>query len=218
MIGLYQNNFLQFNIENLYLVILGLCTIEILIINQFLNKNINFEYFFYSAIIFCVLSSTYFFLSSFVNHESYSLHDILNVKLRAYYDSNIEKNIFLAIAPRSTGISRSFGLVNIFIIVYLIFRKKKNNYLFYFISIIYTSLIWLLQSRGSILIFFTTSTLIIYLAKKIYLKKKILIMFCLLFLPIILSEGILILGKKFSNKNSYEMIFGKYTIFTNRIL
>lgn len=218
MIGLYQNNFLQFNIENLYLVILGLCTIEILIINQFLNKNINFEYFFYSAIIFCVLSSTYFFLSSFVNHESFSLHNIPNVKLRAYYDSNIEKNIFLTISPRSTGISRSFGLVNICIIVYLIFRKKKNNYLFYFISIIYTSLIWLLQSRGSILIFFTTSTLIIYLAKKIYLKKKILIMFCLLFLPIILSEGILILGEKFSNKNSNEMIFGKYTIFANRIL
>jgi O-antigen ligase len=138
--------------------------------------------------------------------------------LRAYYDSNIEKNIFLTISPRSTGISRSFGLVNICIIVYLIFRKKKNNYLFYFISIIYTSLIWLLQSRGSILIFFTTSTLIIYLAKKIYLKKKILIMFCLLFLPIILSEGILILGKKFSNKNSNEMIFGKYTIFANRII
>ena len=48
IIGLYQNSLVQFNIENLYLIILGFCTIEILIINQFLNKNINLEYLLYS--------------------------------------------------------------------------------------------------------------------------------------------------------------------------
>jgi hypothetical protein len=122
--------------------------------------------------------------------------------MREYYDSNLDYQNFLeTIIPRSTGISRSFGLINICIIVYLIFKKKRNNYLFYFISIIYTSLIWLLQSRGSILIFFTTTILIIYLINKIYLKKKILIIFCLLFLPIILSEAIFYLAKKSSNSN-----------------
>jgi hypothetical protein len=202
IIGLYQNSLSQFNIENLYLIILGFCTIEILIINQFLNKNINLKYFIYSAIILCFLSSSYFFFSNFLNHSYYSLQDIFYVKIRGYYDINLDKKFFLeTIVPRSTGISRTFGLINIFIIVYLIFIKKKNNYLFYFISFIYTSLIWLLQSRGSILIFFTTTILIIYLAKKIYLKKKILIIFFLLFLPIILSEAILILGKNFSNSN-----------------
>jgi O-antigen ligase len=220
MIGLYQNSFSQFNIENLYLLILGFCTIEILIINQFLNKNINLDYFLYSAIIICVLSSTYFFFLSFANQEVYSLLDILNVKMRAYYDINVEKNNFLeTIIPRSTGISRSFGLINICIIVYLIFKKKNNNYLFYFISIIYTSLIWSLQSRGSILIFFTTTILIIYLAKKIHLKKKILIIFFLLFLPIVLSETILISGKKFIlDKHSNNFIWAKNIISTNRIL
>jgi hypothetical protein len=208
IIGLYQNSLSQFNIENLYLIILGFCTIEILIINQFLNKNINLKYFLYSAIILCFLSSSYFFFSNFLNNPYYSLQDIFYVKIRGYYDINLDKNFFLkTIVPRSTGISRTFGLINIFIIVYLIFIKKKNNYLFYFISFIYTSLIWLLQSRGSILIFFTTTILIIYLAKKIYLKKKILIIFFLLFLPIILSEAILILGKNFSNSNF--VILGK---------
>jgi hypothetical protein len=206
IIGLYQNSLLQFNIENLYLVILGFCTIEILIINQFLNKNINLEYLLYSALILCFLSSSYFFFSNFIDHTYYSLHDIFRVKIRSYHDINLDKKFFLeSTIPRSTGISRTFGLINIFIFVYLVFVNKKNNYLLYFISIIYTSLIWLLQSRGSILIFLTIIILIIYLSKKINLKKKILIVFCLLFLPIILSETIFVLGKNFNsitiNKN-----------------
>jgi hypothetical protein len=202
IIGLYQNSFSEFNIENLYLIILGFCTIEILIINQFLNKNINLEYLLYSAVILCVLSSSYFFFSNFINHPYYSLHDIFGVKIRGYYDINLDKKFFLEnIIPRSTGISRTFGLINIFIFIYLIFVKNKKNYLLYFISIIYTSLIWLLQSRGSILIFFTTTILIIYLAKKIYLKKKILLVLILLFLPIVLSEAFLLLGKNFTNSN-----------------
>lgn len=127
IIGLYQNSLSQFNIENLYLIILGFCTIEILIINQFLNKNINLKYFIYSAIILCFLSSSYFFFSNFLNHSYYSLQDIFYVKIRGYYDINLDKKFFLeTIVPRSTGISRTFGLINIFIIVYLIFIKKKK--------------------------------------------------------------------------------------------
>jgi len=205
IIGLYQNSFSQFNIENLYLLILGFCTIEILIINQFLKKNINLEYLLYSALILCVLSSSYFFFSNFINHPYYSFYDIFGVKIRGYYDIILDKKFFLEnIIPRSTGISRTFGLINIFIFVYLIFVKKKNNYLFYFISIIYTSLIWLLQSRGSILIFFTTTVLIIYSAKNINFKKKLRVAFFLLFLPVISSETILLLGKLAFNTNSYS--------------
>jgi len=202
IIGLYLNSFVQFNIENLHLIILGFCTIEILIINQFLNKNINLKYLLYSGLILCVLSSSYFFFSNFINHQYYSFLDIFSIYLRGYYDINLDKKFFLEnIIPRSTGISRTFGLINIFIFVYLIFVKKKNNYLFFFASIIFTSLIWLLQSRGSILIFFTTTILIIYLAKNINLKKKLQIAFFLLFLPVILLETILLVGKNFIKSN-----------------
>jgi O-antigen ligase len=135
------------------------------------------------------------------------LHDIFTVRIRGYYDINLDKNFFLEnVVPRSTGISRTFGLINISIFVYLFFVKKNNNYLLYFVSIIYTSLIWLLQSRGSIVIFFTTTILIIFLAKKIYLKKKIFMILYLLFLPIILSETILLLGKNFKNSNSISSL------------
>ena len=228
IIGLYQNSFSQFNIENLYLIILGFCTIEILIINQFLNKNINLEYLLYTALTFCILYSSYFFFSNFINHNYYSLHDIFTVRIRGYYDINLDKKFFLEnVVPRSTGISRTFGLINISIFVYLFFVKKNNNYLLYFVSIIYTSLIWLLQSRGSIVIFFTTTILIIFLAKKIYLKKKIFMILYLLFLPIILSETILLLGKNFKNSNpvvsldkNFNLTLGNYLrkeLINNRV-
>jgi O-antigen ligase len=147
------------------------------------------------------------------------LHDIFGVKIRGYYDINLDKKFFLEnIIPRSTGISRTFGLINIFIFIYLIFVTKKKNYLFYFISIIYTSLIWLLQSRGSILIFFTTTILIIFLAKKIYLKKKILIILWLLILPVVLSETILLLGKNFTNSNPTFLSLNKNLNLKNELL
>jgi hypothetical protein len=173
IIGLYQNSLAEFNIQNLYLVILALCTIKILIICQFLNDHRNLEYLLYFALFFCILSSTFFFFFNFIDHQYYTLKDIFEIKIRAYLDRNVNAKLFLEnTIPRSTGISRLFGLINIFIFLYLIFTKKKNNYLIYFISIIYTSLIWNSDSRGSILLFFITTILVVYLAKNVSLKKK----------------------------------------------
>lgn len=198
IIGLYQNSSSKFNIENLYLVILAFCAIEILIISQLLNKKKNLEYLLYTALIVCFVSSLFFFFFNFINHQHYSINDIFKIRVRGYVDANINTKFFLEnFIPRSTGISRTFGLINIFIFIYLIFLKKKNNFLLYFISIIYTSLIWLLDSRGSILIFFTTIILIIYLTKIISFKKKIFLLFYLFLLPIIFVEIFLILGAKF---------------------
>jgi len=206
IIGLYQNSLSEFNIQNLYLVILAFCTIKILIINQFLNDQKNLEYLIYSALTFCILSSTFFFILHFIDHQYYNIQDIFEIKIRGYFDINLSKKFFLEnIIPRSTGISRTFGLINIFIFIYLVFNKKKNNYLLYFTSIIYTFLIWNSNSRGSSLIFFTTTILIIYLAKKVSLKKKMIMSFCLLFLPIILSETISILGKNFTTSKSTNL-------------
>jgi O-antigen ligase len=206
IIGLYQNSLAEFNIQNLYLVILALCTIKILIICQFLNDHRNLEYLLYFALFFCILSSTFFFFFNFIDHQYYTLKDIFEIKIRAYLDRNVNAKLFLEnTIPRSTGISRLFGLINIFIFLYLIFTKKKNNYLIYFISIIYTSLIWNSDSRGSILLFFITTILVVYLAKNVSLKKKILIAFFLLFLPIILSETISLLGKNFITSKSFSI-------------
>ena len=220
IIGLYQNSESKFNIENLYLVILAFCAIEILIISQLLNNKKNLEYLLYTALIVCFVSSLYFFFFNFINHQLYSFNDIIEIRLRGYFDANLNAKFFLEnVIPRSTGISRTFGLINIFIFIYLIFFNKKNNFLLYFISIIYTSLIWLLDSRGSILIFFTTIILIIYLTKIISFKRKIFLIFYLFILPIILVEIFLISGENFKantvmikDKETESSLFSNYKI------
>lgn len=216
VLGLLQNNSLQFNIENLYLVIVSICAIEILIINQFLNTDKNLQYLLFSGIIICIISSSYFFFSSFINHPFYFLQEFFNVKLRGYYDMQLDKVFFLekTVLPRSTGVARTFGLINIFIILYLIFINKKKSLFIYLISICYTSLVWLFQSRGSFLIFFLITILIIYLTKKLNLKRKIYAIFYLIIFPIILTESLMFLGKKLISKNYFDSNI-KYEILKN---
>ena len=221
IIGLYQNKSLEFNIENLYLAILGICSLEILIINQFLNTNKNLQYLFYSALILCLFSSLFFFFSNIINNAYYQFQDIFNIRMRGYYDINLDKNFFLQnVTPRSTGISRSFGLINILIIIYLIFSCKKNKFLITLISGIFTFLIWSLESRGSFFIFFFSVIIIITLSKKLNLKKKLFISIYLLLLPLILYETIMFLGKEKLNtqsNNTHQILENNIKTLENNI-
>ena len=200
LIGLLQNEYSTFNLESLYLIILGVGALEIFIINRFFD-NKNLKYLLYLSILICFLSSTLTFSILSIKNDYYSFLDVININLRAIHDVNLNKKFFLnTIYPRSTGISRTFGLINIFIVIYFLYfiKKKIIKYLFFLCSFIYTSLIWLMQSRGSLLIFFTTISLIIFFLKK-NIKEKILLIFILFFLPIIFSEVIIISARNFNN-------------------
>lgn len=203
LIGLYQNKAVVFNLENLYLIILGFGVLEIFIINQFFD-NKNLQYLLYISIAICFLSSALSFALLAIKNDYYSFLDIININLRTIYDVNIENKFFLNTAhPRSTGISRTFGLINICIILYLLFlvKKKIAQYLLHFSSFIYTSLIWLLQSRGSLLIFFSTISLIIFSLKK-KVKEKIFLILVLFFLPIMFSEVSIFIASNLNNTNT----------------
>jgi O-antigen ligase len=193
---LYQNNLTTFNLDNLYLIVFGFGAMQIFIINQLFdnNNNNNVKYLLYASLMICFIASNvnFFFFIKYTNYDLFI--DFFNKKdFRNFYDSILGVKFFLnENIPRSTGISRTFGLINIAIIIYLLFviKKKTVKYLFYSISFIYTSLIWLLQSRGSILIFFITIAVIIFILKKINIKKKIYLFFFLFLLPIFSVEMI----------------------------
>jgi hypothetical protein len=207
LIGLYQNKFIVFNLENLYLIILGFGVLEIFTIDQFFN-NKNLKYLLYISIAICFFSSALVFALLAIKNDVYSFLDIININLRTIYDVNLEKKFFLNTTyPRSTGISRTFGLINIFIIIcfLLIIKKKIMRYLLYFASFIYTSLIWLMQSRGSLLIFFSTISIIIFSLKK-RVKEKIFLITVLFFLPIIFSEVTIFIASNFNNRNTNSNI------------
>jgi O-antigen ligase len=203
VIGLYQNEFLKFNLENLYLVILGLGVLAIFIINKFFD-NRNYDKLLHVSIVICFLSSTIIFFLLGIKNNFYTFLDIIYINLRAIYDINLDNKFLLNTwYPRSTGISRTFALINVFIIIYLLFfiKKKTIKYLFYFISFIYTSLIWFLQSRGSLLIFFVTISMIIFFMKN-KIKYKIFLFFLIIFLPIILSQSVVSIASNFNKKKA----------------
>ena len=203
LIGLLQNEYAAFNLENLYLIVLGAGALEIFIIYKFFD-NKNLKFLLHLSILICFLYSTLTFSILAIKNDYYSFLDVINVNLRAIHDVNLDKKFLLNTTyPRSTGISRTFGLINIFIVIYFLFfiKKKIIKYLFYFSSFVYTSLIWLLQSRGSLLILFTTISLIIFLLKK-KIKEKIFLIFILLFLPIICSELIILGASNLNNLNT----------------
>lgn len=203
VIGLYQNEFLKFNLENLYLVILGFGVLAIFIINKFFD-NRNYDNLLHVSIVICFLSSTIIFFLLGIKNNFYNFLDIIYVNLRAIYDINLDNKFLLNTwYPRSSGISRTFALINIFIIIYLLFfiKKKKTKYFLYFISFIYTSLIWFLQSRGSLLIFFVTISMIIFFMKN-KIKYKIFLFFLIFFLPIILSQTVVSIASNFNKKKT----------------
>ena len=203
LIGLQQNEYSKFSLENLYLIVLGVGALEIFIIYQFFD-NKNFKYLLYLSILICFLSSTLTFSILSIKNDYYSFLDVININLRAIHDINLDKKFFLnTIYPRSTGISRTFGLINIFIVIYFLFfiKKKIIKYLFYLSSFVYTSLIWLMQSRGSLLIFFASISLTIFFLKK-NIKEKILLIFILFFFPIICSEVTILAARNLNNTNT----------------
>jgi hypothetical protein len=187
LIGLYNNDLMLFNLQNLYLIILGLGAIELFIIKEIFNIKIDLKQILNISVLICFLSSSFFFIYLII--DNYNLN---HINLKSVVNVGIEKKLFLSnYFPRNTGVSRTFGIINIFIVIYFLFttRKRIAKFLLYVASFFYTCLIWLLQSRGSILCAYFTILIIIFFFKKINLKKKILLTFFFIFMPIIFSES-----------------------------
>jgi hypothetical protein len=222
LIGLYQNN-LIFNLQNLYLIILGFGSLQLFTINTTLNNDNHLKHLLYASIVIFFLSSgiLFYFL---ICENYYAYKDIIFTDLRSFTDNRLGDNYFLNNSyPRSTGISRSFVVINIFITIFILFfinGKWKSKFLFYIASFLFSLLISLLQSRGSALMFFLTFAAILYFAKKIDLKKKISLLFLIIFLPFLISKIIsftfynLNISDKFENYNT-NVIFNNSNLNNN---
>jgi hypothetical protein len=97
------------------------------------------------------------------------------------------------ILPRTTGLSRSLAIINIFLIIIFLYYIKKNLLkIITLISIVALSIIiWGIQARGSILIFAIVTTTIIFFIKKINLKNKIFYLFIFFAVPVVLYQCVI---------------------------
>ena len=180
LVGLYQNDELKFNLENTYLLILGLGVLQIILIIKLLKLEKKLKYLFYiSIIIICIAALLLFFLK---------MKDFdINANLYLYYYISTDSKFLDQEYPRITGLSRMFALINLYLIIIFFFIKKNIFYsaLTFFLIYVLSLLIWGMQSRGTILCFFACILIIIFFLKKINFYYKFLIFFFFIAFPII---------------------------------
>jgi hypothetical protein len=193
----------NFNIDNIYLVILALGTISLFILCDYYKLDYLYKYFFFLSL-----------LSLFIAFNLSLLPKLTDVIHLNFYDAFNEKssNILDQSSIRITGLSRILAIINLFIILYLYNLKKFYLKRLLELLIIISSLLLLfMQSRGTLVCYFSSIACIIFFIanKKKYYKIKNILIFIII--PIILYFSI--------NHYLYENIRKKEEIKTySRIL
>lgn len=183
-IGLYFNTKLNFfDLDNSYLVILGIGSMQIFVLLNIFNKNKNLNLFLLSGIFLIATATLILFVSVLNNNNSNDL-------LYLYYFIDLDQKLFEQIFPRVTGLARMIALINLAILIsFLFIEKKRTIQIFeFFFVIIQSTLIWSFQSRGAMLCFYTCVIILIFFYKKYNFRKKILAIFFIIFFPIIIFE------------------------------
>jgi hypothetical protein len=174
LIGLYLNDERDFNIENTYLIILAFGVICLFILCDYHELNNLYKYFFAITLISL--------LAAFNLSIWQKMHEINNLN---FYEAFNEKsvNILKQANIRITGLSRMLAIINLFIILYLFSLKNFYVKIILKLFIIFTtSLLLFMQSRGTLICYFTSLTFIIFffLDKKIKNKIKNILLFIII--------------------------------------
>ena len=200
IIGLYENSYKEFNLNNLYLTLLSIGTLNIFILVNLLELEKILKYLLYISILIVFLFFSVVILSKMNNL-------LFNVHTSDLYSFIHPNEIILGHEyPRITGLSRMLAVVNIALII--CFNPKKNflSLLLFTIILVFSTLIWGMQSRGTIICFFVSLIIIIFFLKNLKFYKALIFFFILTAIPIIIFESIRIplLKKKEINYNNYK--------------
>jgi O-antigen ligase len=173
IIGFYQNKHLHVDLNNLYIITLCLGSLTIFALTFFLNLEKLLRYYLFIALILIVIITIISFSSRItqINFENLNLYKSFN---------DFSENFIGEPNQRILGLSRMLALINLAVIVLVISRKKINKVAAIIFIIISTLLIFIMQSRGTIICFFLSSLfLYIFLVKYLDYKK---ILYSILFL------------------------------------
>lgn len=184
LMGLINTEGRSFNFDNIYLALFGLGTVSTLIIfdNNYNKKIVSI--FIYSSLIILFIAYLFTFLS--IDTEII-LKSLMNTNL--YIAFHPEEKIFYQSSPRITGLTRALGLISISLISILLTSKNKSiNIFIYLIIIFFSIIIWIGQSRGSLLCYYFTSLILIFLLNNLDFKKKIFLFISITFFSAFISQ------------------------------
>lgn len=189
-IGLVFNDERIIELNSTYLLLYSLGTISMLMIIEIEKLYKLLPYFFYISISILIIASLVVLILS---------NESIAILFRGdFYRLILADETFLNhSAPKITGITRSFGIISLWLII-MFSLKKRNNFIspLIFIIIIVLSIgIWLSQSRGSILCYYISAIFFLIFLNKFNKYKKLLIILSITFFSIFLSHIIVTLIK-----------------------
>ena len=184
VIGLINNELREFNIDNTYLIIFSLGAISSLIIlfNEKNNEYINFIFLISVVLLTLVFLIIFFSLNNFfetaINQGS------------LYYLYHPHFTFMDQSLPRVTGATRSFAITALALLLIFFIPKKYKiiNITIFFFFIIYSIIIWIGQSRGSLLCYYLTSLVLILFLNNLSITKKLSLYLSITILSIFLSD------------------------------
>jgi hypothetical protein len=170
LIGLYLNRLREFDISNVYLIILSLGVICLFaLINHYKLKEI-YKYLFTFLILFLIGALTISIFSKLKDLNFLNFYEAFNER---------SSNILLQANIRITGLSRMLALINLLLFFYFFslknsfFKKLIGTFIFF-----NTIILLFMQSRGTLLCYFASIFfIIIFLILLIKLLKSKLFLF-----------------------------------------
>lgn len=181
-----------FDLENTHLIIFALGILSSLILlDNYKSKRISYTLLcitlliFTAGYIFIITNSPEFLILAI---QDGSLHNLFN----------INKEFFEQSGPRITGATRMIAIFTLFCLTIILVEKKnyKINYLIYILILLLSLFIWLGQSRGSLLCYYTTLFLTILFLNNLSLLKKLILIVSIPVLSILISNVLLENSKK----------------------
>lgn len=172
-ISIIFNDYRNFNLDNIYLVILSYGTIFLffLIIS---DKEKNSKYFLKINIFFLCLVCFVILTPK--------LNDIILNEFNFYLSfAELDGNILKQVNPRITGLSRSFAILSLFVLAF--YFTSKNKYyklLIFIIFLIFNFFIIAMESRGTLMCFFLSTFFMIVFLNSSEINVKILLIITLI--------------------------------------
>ena len=181
LIGLIANTERNLGLNNIYLPILGISTVILFYSCEIINLNL-IKYLFWISLFFLFLILIIIIFPK--------ISEIKNLDFSTLF-SERELNIIKTVNPRITGLSRSLAIINLFMIL-IIFNMRNiytKNFLLLCITINSVIIIFM-QSRGTLLCFYTSLVFLILYLSKDKINDKIKKIIVLIFVPFFLYFSI----------------------------
>ncbi len=184
--GLILNEDRSFDLNNTYLVIYSVGTISLLYLIQRLSVYDIIPLLMYFLIFILILSIIAVIYFNFEHLKVIFDHKNL------YYLIHPDVSLNYQAQPRITGFSRTISIISIFLIgIYLINYRKLYSNIFLIIIFFLSLLIWMAQSRGTIICFYITSAILIFFLNNFSFSRKFFLFLFITLFPIITANAIL---------------------------